>query len=219
MTALLVIMGLILGAACQPLGVAVAKSLLKSRGKTLEFSRFEPWIMRGVFACFGAAIVLFSGSIPTACMLFLFLVIAAIATPIDYHLRIIPNELVLSVIVVRLAFGIPALLGVAGFPEFDIAQSALGCVVCLVLFLAPSLMGKKVGAGDVKFAAAMGFSLGFLPSMYALMLMGILVLFFWFYQRQIVFADYIKQMVPMAPFLCAAMLVVMILEAGPFAII
>lgn len=121
---------------------------------------------------------------------------------IDAKHRIIPNELVLSVIVLSALFGAFRLI------RFDWVSTLIGFAACFILFMLPALMAKKVGAGDVKLAAAMGFALGLGGSMAAVAVMGALVLFYTLAEQRVLSLGAIKRLIPMGPFLAAALVIV-----------
>lgn len=54
----------------------------------------------------------------------------------------------------------------------------LGAVLGMAVFLAPHMFGMQVGMGDIKLAAAIGFYLGAIPAIGALLIMSVLVLFY-----------------------------------------
>lgn len=121
---------------------------------------------------------------------------------IDAKHRIIPNELILSVI------ALAALFGAFGWIAFDWISSLIGFLACFILFLLPSLAKKQVGAGDVKLAAAMGFALGLYGSMAAIAVMGALVLLYTLAEQRVLSLQVIRRMIPMGPFLAAALVIV-----------
>lgn len=73
---------------------------------------------------------------------------------IDWMIRKIPNELLLSLIVTKAVF-----LIYDGQPELLI-QGFIGFAVGFIVFSLPSLLRIPIGAGDVKYAAVVGFYFG-----------------------------------------------------------
>ncbi|PWM45988.1 MAG: hypothetical protein DBX47_02985 [Clostridiales bacterium] len=130
----------------------------------------------------------------------LLLFICALIAVIDYNHRIIPNDLILAIIVLTLVFGLPRLV------EFNFWSALLGFSVCFVLFLIPAIFKKKIGAGDVKLAGAMGFCTGFMGSMYAIVIMGVLILFYSFLEKNTTFTLMMKSYIPMGPFIAIAII-------------
>jgi len=124
---------------------------------------------------------------------------------IDAKHRVIPNELVLSILILSAVFGF------TGAIAFNVWQSLLGLAVCFIIFLVPSFFGKQVGAGDIKLAAAMGFALGLVGGLYAVAAMGALVLLYVLLERDVPLIQRFKTMIPMGPFLALALIVMSIL--------
>ena len=52
----------------------------------------------------------------------------------DLHHRIIPNDLILAILAIKVAFSIPYVLGIEGFPEFSLVSSLLGLVAGFAIF-------------------------------------------------------------------------------------
>ena len=181
--------------------------LLKQRGYDPNMTRKHFFIMLASMALAGGIIGWRAGVSFKGLYLLLILLVAACTFYIDARNRVIPNELVLSILVLSAAFGL------AGAISFQIWQSLLGLVVCFVIFFLPSLFGKQVGAGDVKLAAAMGFALRLTGSLYAIACMGALVLLYTFLDNRLPLAERLKSMIPMGPFLALGLVVVSIILA------
>ena len=204
------IIGAVLGLLMKPLSCAAAVKLLKARGKAYTESKTESFFLAAVLAVYGGVTAYMVPLSAETVYLFLMAFIAATIAITDIHHRIIPNELVISIIVLTLIFGIPAELGVKGFPEFNVFMSLIGLAACFFIFMLPAFLHKNVGAGDVKLAAAMGFALGLSNSLLAIVLMGSLILASCFLQRSMPAMEYLKKQIPMGPFLSAAMAFVLI---------
>lgn len=183
----------------------ICSVLLKRRGQEMAMARRQMILLASCLAVSGGVIAWRAGVSLLALYLFLLLVAAACVAYIDASVRLIPNELVLSVI------ALSALFGVLGVTRFQIWSSLLGLVVSFVVFFLPSLLKQKIGAGDVKFAAAMGFALGLTNSLYAIACMGALVLIYLVVERMLSLPTTLKTMIPMGPFLAAALVIVSVL--------
>lgn len=85
---------------------------------------------------------------------------------IDIKIRIIPNEMVLFLFASSLIFLL------AGAARQSILLNLLGLAIGLVLFGIPLLLSRNIGAGDVKYIAAMGFCLGYPDVVKAVMIFG-----------------------------------------------
>jgi prepilin signal peptidase PulO-like enzyme (type II secretory pathway) len=200
-----VIYGVALGAVLAVPTRLICGLLLKRRGYAQMLERKHFWILFSCMAVIGGVIGWQAGVSFRGLYLFLLLFVAACVFYIDAKHRIIPNELVLAILVFALVFGL------TGAIRFNIWQSLLGFAVCFVIFFIPALFGKKVGAGDIKLAAAMGFALGLTGSLYAIAGMGVLVLIYILFDHRMPLPQMLKTMIPMGPFLTLALVAVSIL--------
>ncbi|NLI54197.1 MAG: prepilin peptidase [Clostridiales bacterium] len=162
-------------------------------------------IMIPCLAVIGGVIGWRAGLTLRAIYLVLLLAVAAIVFYVDALHRIIPNELVLAIPVLAAGFGL------TGAIPFDIVSSLIGFAACFLVFFIPGVFGKKIGAGDVKLAAAMGFALGLTGSLYAVAGMGALVLLYVLFARGMPLAERLKSTIPMGPFLALALVVVSVI--------
>lgn len=190
-----VIYGAALGAVLAVPARLLCNFLFQQRGIEQTMERLHFLILLIGMALLGGVIGWQAGVTFRGLYLLLLLFVSACVFYTDAVRRIIPNELVLAILVLAAAFGF------SGAIRFQIWQSLLGLVVCFVIFFLPGLFGKAVGAGDVKLAAAMGFALGLMGSLYAIAGMGVLVLLFVLLDRRLPLAQRLKEMVPMGPFL------------------
>lgn len=108
-------------------------------------------------------------SVPEAADLCLMVSASVTLTLIDVKARLIPNELVAALLALSAGF---AFLegGLAEFPG-----RLVGLLVALTLFLVAMLLAGpgKVGGGDVKLAAAVGFAAGFPGVLWAVLAMAL----------------------------------------------
>ena len=179
--------------------------LLHQRGIDGQMPRRHFWILLSCLAVVGGVIGWRAGFTLRGAYLVLLLFVAACAFYIDARNRIIPNELVLAILVLAAAFGL------TGQIPFQIGSSLLGLAACFVLFFLPSVFGRSIGAGDVKLAAAMVFTLGLTGSLYAIVGMGVLVLGYVLVSSNLHFSERLKQTIPMGPFLTVALVAVSVL--------
>ena len=179
--------------------------LLRRRGFDGQMARRFFWMLLSGMALVGGVIGWRAGFTLRGGYLLLLLFTAACAFYIDARHRIIPNELVLSIVLLAAAFGL------TGAIPFQIGSSLLGLAACFVLFFLPSAFGRSVGAGDVKLAAAMGFALGLTNSLFAIAGMGVLVLGYVLVSGNLRFSERLKQTIPMGPFLTLALVAVSVL--------
>lgn len=122
--------------------------------------------------------------------------IGIIIAYIDVKIRIIPNELVLTMIILGIlfqtvSFGVKALIG-----------AAISMAVMMAVFTAVAgFVGfGKVGAGDVKLAGAMGIALGYPLIITAIGVMAVSLLVF-ILTGMALKKIYISTMLPFAPFM------------------
>lgn len=194
-----VIYGAALGAVLAVPARLLCGFLLRQRGIEQEMPRLHFILLLLGMALLGGVIGWQAGVRFSGLYLMLLLFVGACVFYIDAVRRIIPNELVLSILVLAAVFGL------TGVIRFQIWQSLLGLVVCFVIFFLPGLFGKAVGAGDVKLASVMGFALGLQGSLYAIAGMGVLVLLFLLLDRRLPLAQRLKEIIPMGPFLALAL--------------
>ena len=200
-----VICGAALGAGLAIPARLISGLLLKQRGFAPGMERKHFWMMLAGMSVIGGVIGWRAGVSFRGLYLMLLLLSAACVFYTDAKHRVIPNELVLAILALAAVFGL------TGAIRFQIWQSLLGFAVCFVIFFLPALFGKKVGAGDVKLAAAMGFALGFTGSLYAIACMGALVLVYAILDHRMPLPQMLKTMIPMGPFLALALVAVSII--------
>ena len=200
-----VICGVALGAALSVLVRFVSGLLLKQRGFAPEMERKHFWMLLAGLALIGGVIGWRAGISFRGLYLMLLLLVSACVFYIDAKHRVIPNILVLSILVLAAVFGF------TGAITFNIWQSLLGLAVCFVIFFLPGLLGKQVGAGDIKLAASMGFALGLIGGLYAVAAMGALVVLYVLLERDIPLVKMFKTMIPMGPFLALSLVAMSIL--------
>ncbi|MEG1547259.1 MAG: A24 family peptidase [Clostridia bacterium] len=191
-----------IGAALKYPMMLLCAVLLKKRDMAIQQKRIERIGLPIIMAIAGGLLAWRAGLSWRLLYMLLLLVATTAIAVIDAHKRIIPNEMVIAIMALTAAFGLPGLI------SFKLTSSLLGFVCCFILFLTPVLLKKNVGAGDVKLAAAMGFCTGLTGSMYAVAIMGGLILLYTVAQDNIPLAAAVKQIIPMGPFIAVALLVV-----------
>ena len=205
-TAVWLLLGTAIGTICGCGGLLWAGRMLKTRGREERFSP-SARVLLPVFGavCGGILGVFIRQVLPLAAALALLTVGIAVAV-CDWLCRIIPNDTVLSVFGLKLVLMAAALVRIPGAPPLGLLSALGGLAFCFAVFFAPGLMGKRVGAGDVKLAAAMGFLLGFGNSLVAVVLMGVLMLGYSMVQNKMPLLAFLKTDIPMGPFLAAGLL-------------
>lgn len=212
MLAVKIIIGVIIGVVCKYICSWLEEYILKKRNLEVYTSKLENITVLIVAMIVGAVIMIRFRMVVEIVYTFLILIICLLVSVIDLHHRIIPNKLLLAMLIIKLGIGIPGLLGVGGFPKFNAIYSLIGLVVGFVVFMIPAMIGKAVGAGDVKLAATIGFCLGVDGLLYSVVLMGGLVLVFAMVQKNKTLRNMLYEMIPMGPFMALSTIVVMILR-------
>lgn len=131
--------------------------------------------------------------------------LALIIAHIDINIRIIPNELVLTIIVLGILYQ------TIFFGLYGIIGSVMSMIFIMVVFTAVAgFMGfGKVGAGDVKFAGAIGLSLGY-PLITTAMGTMAIVLFVFIIIGLLFKKIQMSTMLPLGPFLSAGYLIALL---------
>lgn len=210
-----VLAGGLIGFGCKYAVCRLADILLERRGFKFAEIPIQQTFLTVILAFIGAAIAAFVPLSAETAFLYLFLIILGTLSITDIQYRKIPNDMLIAILAVTLAFGIPTLFGAKGFHPFSIKGALIGMAALLVLFILPGLFKKNVGAGDIKLAACIGFSLGLSNSLVCVVLMGVLVLIYTLLQRRIPALQFVKSMIPMGPFISiAAMAVAVAFDAG-----
>ncbi len=206
-----IVAGILIGIGCKFIGDVVEKILLDRRKLEVKRVQYENSFITAVMAVFGGLIMWRIPLSAETIFAYILLVICEVIVVSDIHHRIIPNGLLLATLISKIAFGIPDLLGLEGFPTFHIVDSLVGLIVGFIIFMIPAFLSKQVGAGDIKLAATVGFVLGLMGCMVTIVLMGILVIIYVILQKQMPILVIVKTMIPMGPFLAVSMMVVLLL--------
>jgi prepilin signal peptidase PulO-like enzyme (type II secretory pathway) len=213
-----ILIGVAAGIACKFIGDLIEKQLLKNRELEFRRAKYENILFIIGSALFGGLITWRIKSPVEICYILLLLITVNVMVETDIHHRVIPNDMLLTVLVLRLAFGIPNLCGLKAFPEFNVVDSIIGLIVSFIIFTIPAFLAKNVGMGDIKLAAVMGFVLGFMGCMTAIVIMGFLVTGYTFLQKDMPVLTMLKTMIPMGPFLAISMIIVLLLPDQLFTI-
>lgn len=204
-----------LGAGCGWAALLWAHRMLQTRKREERVSRRAQSILVMAAALCGGGIGFCTDQwLPVAAALALLIIGIAVAVS-DWLCRIIPNPTVLAVFTLKLLLMAAALLHLPGAPTFGVLSSLGGMAFCFLIFFAPGLLGKRVGAGDIKLAAAMGFLLGFGNALLAMVIMGVLILGYSMVQRKLPLLAFLKTDIPMGPFIAAGMLIAWMLPYFP----
>ena len=200
------LVGFLIGLICEK----TMPVILAKRKRTMYQSDNEKRFLLGVMSACGAVIGFRIPQFGMLVYIFLLLGISEMIAVIDWHERIIPNELWQAVIILKIIFSIPTMFGVPGFPQLNIVESLIGFVACFIIFTLPGIFKKNVGAGDVKLAAAIGFGLGMWGALYAIVFMGLMILGYSSIQKKAPLLKMLESMIPMGPFIVSGMMGVLL---------
>lgn len=164
-----------------------------------ENSFLSSYIMKVLIAAVTAVLWALSGSINYTIIGLLIsaqITIGIIIGYIDVKIRIIPNELVLTMLILGILFQ------TINFGVKALAGAAISMAVMMAVFTAVAgFVGfGKVGAGDVKLAGTMGLSLGYPLIITAVGIMAVVLLIF-IVTGMALKKIYISTMLPFAPFM------------------
>lgn len=195
----------LLGAGAGVAALWLSRLLMRQRGLAESISRKWQIILCAALAVVFVASYLIGGFTATYAYLLCMATLTLMISVIDIMHRLIPNQLILAI------FAITALFALTGWIEFDWLSSLAGLGVCFVIFLLPALLGKKIGVGDVKLAAAIGFAAGLMGSLFTIIVMGILIICMMLY-RYLPIVNSLKTMIPMGPYIMAAFMAIEIIN-------
>ncbi len=189
--------------------ISQSLTLYKCRKKNLTLSpepRFtSAYLKLGLCLLNGAAwglSGLLTGHLTAAVLISLLFSTAVLIAIIDIRIRIVPNELLLVMLILGIAFQATQF----GLTAILVAALCMIGMMVFFTFVAGMVGFDKVGAGDVKLAGAMGLALGYPNIISALIIMcagfllfsviGLLI-------RKLT----LKSMLPFAPFMMTGMVV------------
>lgn len=125
---------------------------------------------------------------------------------IDLAIRRIPNELLAIVLIVSLICNIASPLVYGESLKNAAAMCVIGLVVGFVLFLLPQKFGIYIGSGDIKLSAVIGFALGAVGYLQAMVIMALIMLIYLLILL-ITKKGGMKTMAPMGPALSAGAII------------
>ena len=206
-----ILTGCLLGAAMKPLSDPLSRRLLTVRNKEYRETRKMYLLQLLISALLGGGIGYRFGFSLQSLFLILLLFVGNVISFTDIQCRIIPNDMIITIFGIKLVFGILALMKVGNLPKWNPLLSLAGFAVLAAIFFLPVIFGKKIGFGDIKLAMAMGFAAELMPGLYAICLMGVLVVIYGILQRQVPFIGFLKMDFPMGPFLCTALILALLI--------
>lgn len=162
-----------------------------------------------------ALIGYFESNTILAILISLIITLGIVISIIDIRIRIIPNELVLTLILAGIVY---QLIGF-GAKSLFIGFCCMIVIMALFMILGAVMGLEKIGAGDVKLAGAMALVLGF-PNIFTGMLFMALVILGYCFIGFSLYKLSLKSMFAYAPFMMSGMviaMIVMLLDINIFA--
>ncbi|MBR3802460.1 MAG: prepilin peptidase [Clostridia bacterium] len=118
---------------------------------------------------------------------------------VDLDIKKIPNSSVLALLIIRTAAIVYAIA--TGTPVKEaLIPSLIGLAAGFILYQLPMLIGIPIGAGDVKYSAAIGYCLGAFGYLQAALIMAVALLIYLVY-LVVTKKGSLKTSVPMGPYL------------------
>lgn len=153
-------------------------SLAKTFSPDLLDSKKSFLIWELVYAVFLGLAVAFAGNPIRLVLAVIFIFCGMNIAAVDLAIRRIPNELLITLMVASLACNIAECLI---YEESDslvktIISMVVGLVGSFLIYMIPKKLGVYIGNGDIKLSAVIGFSLGILGYIQAMILMSVFML-------------------------------------------
>ncbi len=118
---------------------------------------------------------------------------------VDLDIKKIPNSSVLALLIIRTVAIVYAIA--TGTPVKEaLIPSLIGLAAGFILYQLPMLIGIPIGAGDVKYSAAIGYCLGAFGYLQAALIMAVALLIYLVY-LVVTKKGSLKTSVPMGPYL------------------
>ena len=153
-----------------------------------------------------ASYFLFSDNIASLIYSIIFISCSINIVFIDLAIRRIPNELLLTMLIVSLAKFIAEPLIYEGSIKQNLILAVVGIVCGFVLFSLPQKLGRYIGAGDIKLSAVIGFSLGVVGYLQAMIIMALIMLVY-LVILLVTKKGNMKSFAPMGPALCVGSII------------
>ena len=153
-----------------------------------------------------ASYFLFSDNIASLIYSIIFISCSINIVFIDLAIRRIPNELLLTMLIVSLVKFIAEPLIYEGSIKQNLILAVVGIVCGFVLFSLPQKLGRYIGAGDIKLSAVIGFSLGVVGYLQAMIIMALIMLVY-LVILLVTKKGNMKSFAPMGPALCVGSII------------
>ena len=153
-----------------------------------------------------ASYFLFSDNIASLIYSIIFISCSINIVFIDLAIRRIPNELLLTMLIASLAKFIAEPLIYEGSIKQNLILAVVGIICGFVLFSLPQKLGRYIGAGDIKLSAVIGFSLGVVGYLQAMIIMALIMLVY-LVILLVTKKGNLKSFAPMGPALCVGSII------------
>lgn len=153
-----------------------------------------------------ASYFLFSDNIASLIYSIIFISCSINIIFIDLAIRRIPNELLLTMLIASLAKFIAEPLIYEGSIKQNLILAVVGIICGFVLFSLPQKLGRYIGAGDIKLSAVIGFSLGVVGYLQAMIIMALIMLVY-LVILLVTKKGNLKSFAPMGPALCVGSII------------
>lgn len=183
-------------------------NLVKRRMKEIDKPRFTGTPVRGiVWAVINGlswfAVYFLDGLSTRAIECALVISVVVVISAVDISIKKIPNELLLTLLVIHTA------VLIADGKISSILPALFGLATGLLVFMLPFFVGRSAGFGDLKFSAVVGYILGVHGVLLSVIIMVILLILFTLYLI-VTRKGGLKTSLALGPFMAAGALAVMI---------
>lgn len=155
-------------------------SLAKAFSPRLLESKKSLIIWELVYAIFLGLAVAFASNPVRLVLAVVFIFCGMNIAAVDLAIRRIPNELLITLMVSSLASNITECLIYTGSDKLKqtIISMIIGLVGSFLIYMIPKKFGIYIGNGDIKLSAVIGFSLGILGYIQAMIIMSVFMLIY-----------------------------------------
>lgn len=174
-------------------------------------NKFTPYIWMGLMAAAAVLLYLAEASWILLAEGMIIISICACIGMTDISIRRVPNQLLLALLCTKTVM---IIFDIAVNKKFElgmIAEPIVGLFFAYLIFTFPVQLGVSIGAGDVKYAAVVGFYYGIFGFFQTMAVAGVGVFVYYLHLR-ITKKGNRKSLVAMGPFISVGMIAVMLLN-------
>lgn len=170
-------------------------------------NKYTPFIWSAVMAAVFILLCFNKSSDVARVECILMICVCACIGMVDISIRRVPNQLLLVLMCMRIIFAAVDMVFVTGFRMEVITGALAGLLLGYFIFMLPAYLHVPIGAGDIKYAAVVGFYFGLMGFLQVMVLMGVCVFAYYLYLR-IAGKGNRKSFVAMGPFMALGMIAV-----------